>query len=282
MKIVAKDVGKVWGRPDDPASVVALESFSHVMRSNTVTCLLGPSGCGKSTLMEIIGGIERLTSGSLDIIDDSVPGSDPAGREAIPSERPKHLSTIVWQDFNLFPWMTIGRNAGFGLEMKGASKEYREERVKDLLARVGLAHFIDHYPSQLSGGMKQRVAIARAFAVDPKIVLMDEPFGALDAQTRMVMQEELLAMLDAERRTVVFVTHSIEEALLLGDEVIVMTARPGRVADVIDVPFARPRTLAGLRPDPLYQELYQRAYETLKDEVSRAQQMELEKIGGSR
>lgn len=275
MRISARNVGKVWGEVGDPNAVVALEDFSHEFESNRVTCLLGPSGCGKSTLMEIIGGIEPLTSGEISIHADASDGPRGAAAGAgSSSRRPSGLSAIVWQDFNLFPWLTVQRNVTFGLEMKGTPKEEREERAGELLSRVGLSPFVDHFPHQLSGGMKQRVALARAFAVDPRVVLMDEPFGALDAQTRMVMQEELLSMLDADVRTVVFVTHSIEESLLLGDQVIVMTARPGRVGDLIDVDIPKPRSGHDTRRDPKYQGLFDRAYATLREEVSRAREIE--------
>jgi NitT/TauT family transport system ATP-binding protein len=192
--------------------------------------LLGPSGCGKSTLLRIVAGLLPATSGRISVDDKVVTGPGP--------ER-----AVVFQDYALFPWMTVRENVEFGLESRDVPRAERRATSTELLSVIGLTEFSERYPHHLSGGMKQRVSIARALAVDPSLLLMDEPFGALDAQTRRTLQDELLRIWSAYRKTVIFVTHSIEEAIYLSDRIVVMTARPGRIKAVIAVQEDRPRDL---------------------------------------
>ena len=196
-------------------------------------CLLGPSGCGKSTLLKIIAGLIPATSGRIAINGKAVSGPGP--------ER-----AVVFQDYALFPWMTVRDNVEFGLEARKLPPAERRQVSSRLLKVVGLSDFAERFPHQLSGGMKQRVSIARALAVDPSLLLMDEPFGALDAQLRQLLQDELLRIWREYRKTVVFVTHSIEEAIYLSDRIAVMTARPGRIKQIVMVPELRPRDMASV------------------------------------
>ncbi len=256
MDVVVEDVSQVWaGRGG--TSVLALDHFSHRFRSRRITCLLGPSGCGKSTLIQIVGGLERATSGTVRV-------EDPQHRE---SKRPLGAdSVMVWQNLNLFPWRSVIDNIAFGLEMRGVGKTERYERARMLISSVGLHGFDTHLPGQLSGGMRQRVALARALIMERPILLMDEPFAALDAQTKIVMQEELLRIFDATPKTILFVTHAIEEAILLGDEVVVMTARPGRIKEVIAVDLPRPRSLE-LVNSKEFGALFDRVFHLIREEV---------------
>jgi ABC-type nitrate/sulfonate/bicarbonate transport system ATPase subunit len=244
--------------------VVALDHFSHRFSSRRFSCLLGPSGCGKSTLVQIVGGIESASSGRIRITDPDHPEKvRPPGADSV----------MVWQNLNLFPWRSVLDNVAFGLEMRGMSRAERHERSRALLASVGLRGFEGHLPGQLSGGMRQRVALARALILERPIMLMDEPFGALDAQTKIVMQEELLRVFDETKKTIIFVTHAIEEAILLGDEVIVMTARPGRIKEVLPVDLPRPRSLEMVN-SKTFGALFDRAFHLIREEVmtSMAQQ----------
>ena len=190
--------------------------------------ILGPSGCGKTTLLNIIAGFDRATSGDVRLDGEAIlkPGPDRG---------------VVFQEYALFPWLTVEQNIEFGLRERRIAKAQRRARVRDQIASVGLSGFERRYPQELSGGMRQRVAIARALVNDPKILLLDEPFAALDAQTRTLMQQELLRVWSAARRTAIFITHNIEEAILLGDRVVVMTARPGRIKEIVAVDLRRPR-----------------------------------------
>ncbi|WP_419919216.1 ABC transporter ATP-binding protein [Candidatus Poriferisocius sp.] len=189
-------------------------------------CIVGPSGCGKSTFLRIVAGLVRPTSGRVEVRS--------SGQFSIPY-------AVVFQDYSIYPWKTVERNVSFGLEVQGFSKKVSLEKSRRWLEMMGLSDFARAYPATLSGGMRQRVAIARALAGEPEVLLMDEPFAALDAQLRQLMQDELLAIWQADRRTVLFITHSLEEAIMLGDRVVVMTSRPGRVLVSIQVPFERPR-----------------------------------------
>jgi NitT/TauT family transport system ATP-binding protein len=259
MDIIVEDLSRIWlGRKG--ASVIALERFSYHFRSGRFTCLLGPSGCGKSTLVQIIGGIEDATGGTVHIVDPAAPSRRrPLGADSV----------MVWQTLNLFPWRNVLDNVAFGLEMQGMPKRQRRARARALIASVGLAGFEAHLPGQLSGGMRQRVALARALIMERPIMLMDEPFAALDAQTKIVMQEELLRIFDETRKTIIFVTHAIEEAILLGDEVIVMTARPGRIKEVIAVDLPRPRSLE-LVSTKGFGLLFDRAFHLIREEVMKS------------
>ena len=263
MDVLVEKVTQVWpGRGDE--STVALDKFSHRFASRRFSCLLGPSGCGKSTLVQIIGGLEAATDGRVRVVDPARPElSRPLGADSV----------MVWQTLNLFPWRSVIDNIAFGLEMQGIPKAQRYERANVLIASVGLAGFEGHLPGQLSGGMRQRVALARALIMERPIMLMDEPFGALDAQTKIVMQEELLRVFDQTKKTIIFVTHAIEEAILLGDEIIVMTARPGRIKEVLQVDLPRPRSLEMVNSKS-FGALFDRAFHLIREEVmtSMAQQ----------
>jgi NitT/TauT family transport system ATP-binding protein len=242
------------------ASVVALDRVSHRFRSRRFTCLLGPSGCGKSTLIQIIGGLEEATSGTVRIVDpEQVKAARPLGSDTV----------MMWQTLNLFPWRNVIDNVAFGLEMRGASRVERYQKAQALIASVGLRGFEQHLPSHLSGGMRQRVALARALIMERPILLMDEPFSALDAQTKIVMQEELMRIFDETRKTVLFVTHAIDEAILLGDEIVVMTARPGRIKEVIAVDLPRPRSLDMVNSQR-FGALFDQVFHLIRDEVLKA------------
>ena len=210
------------------APVVALDGVDLTVRAQEFVCVLGPSGCGKTTLLKAIAGLIPLDEGEIRIDGQLVTGPGPD-------------RAMVFQDFALLPWADVMTNIAFGLELRGVPKGTREQTALKLVEAVGLTGFEHHHPRQLSGGMKQRVGLARALAVDPKILLMDEPFGAVDAQTRRLLQEDLLRLLERTRKTVVFVTHSMEEAVRLSDRVVLMTPRPGRVRSIIEVELPRPR-----------------------------------------
>jgi NitT/TauT family transport system ATP-binding protein len=257
MNISVENLRQVW-ESRNGSEVVALDGFTHTFKSGRFSCILGPSGCGKSTMAQIVGGIETATSGTVAI-------------EGSGSGKPGAASVMVWQSQNLFPWRSVLDNVAFGLEMAGLSRKERSERAQALINSVGLKGFERHYPSQLSGGMRQRVALARALIMDRPILLMDEPFGALDAQTKIVMQEELMRLFDETKKTVIFVTHSIDEAILLGDEVVVMTARPGRIKEVIPVDLPRPRSIE-MVSTPAFGALFDRAFHLIRDEVTKAMQ----------
>ena len=260
MDVIVENVSRVWGGDAGQPAVTALGGFSHVFRSGRFACILGPSGCGKSTLAQIVGGLEPASGGTIRIEDPTRRGvSRPLGPDSI----------MVWQNLNLFPWRTVLDNVSFGLEVAGLPRAERHARARTLIASVGLRGLENHLPRQLSGGMRQRVALARALIMERPILLMDEPFAALDAQTKIVMQEELLRIFDATRKTVLFVTHAIDEAILLGDEVIVMTARPGRVKEVIPVDLPRPRTLE-IVGTPEFGRLFDRAFHLIREEVTKA------------
>jgi NitT/TauT family transport system ATP-binding protein len=222
--------------------------------------IVGPSGCGKTTLLRILAGLETATSGTIEI-------DTPAG-----SDRPENA--MVFQGESIFPWMTVWNNAAYGLRMRNAPAALIQERVGHYLDRTGLTRFADYYPHQLSGGMKQRVSIARAFANDPEILLMDEPFSALDAQNKLLLQEELLRIWDEQKKTVVFITHSVDEAVYLGDRIMVMTAQPGKVKGFVRVPLPRPRNIIELQKAPEFGELVHRIWSELRDEVQRARDQE--------
>jgi NitT/TauT family transport system ATP-binding protein len=252
-KISAEKVCKVF--PGARGPVEALRDFSVDVGEGEFLCIVGPSGCGKSTFLRILADLASLSSGSVRIRR----GGDPA--------RP--LANVVFQEHAIFPWKTVIDNVAFGLEMRGIPRAERYETARGWIERVGLNKFSRHYPHQLSGGMKQRVGIARALANDPEILLMDEPLGALDAQTRTVLQEEILALWEAQRKTVVYITHSIEEAVLLGDRVVLMTAHPGTKKAVFDVPLGRPRDLKATATAE-FGRLSYAIWESLRDEVRAA------------
>jgi NitT/TauT family transport system ATP-binding protein len=224
-QITVEQVSHLY-RPPTGRAVLALDDVSLEVRDREFLALLGPSGCGKSTLLYLIGGFLPVEKGRILVDGRSVtaPGPDRG---------------IVFQHFALFPWKTVRSNVLYGLERMGLGREERDKRAQSFIDLVGLTGFEDSYPSQLSGGMKQRAAIARTLAIDPRILLMDEPFGALDAQTRHLMQTELLAIWQRSRKTVIFVTHDVQEAVYLADRVAVMSARPGRIKTTVETRFDR-------------------------------------------
>jgi NitT/TauT family transport system ATP-binding protein len=227
--IRVRGLSKEFGTIDNGSGVLALSDIDFEVHDNEFVTIIGPSGCGKTTLLRIIAGLIPFDQGEVTIDGRPVTGPGP--------ER-----AVVFQSFALMPWADVLANVTFGLEVRGASPEECRDKAKHLIKLVGLEGFEKRLPKELSGGMQQRVGLARALAVDPQILLMDEPFGALDEQTRRLLQEQLLRLWEEERKTVVFVTHSMDEAVMLGDRVMLMTPRPGRVKEMIDVPLARPRS----------------------------------------
>jgi NitT/TauT family transport system ATP-binding protein len=254
--IVFRDVNHTY-RPPRGRPVLALDGVSLEVKEREFLALLGPSGCGKSTLLYLLGGFLPVESGSISVAGKTVAGPGPD-------------RGIVFQNFALFPWKTVRQNILYGLEKQKMPKAERERRAQELIELVHLAGFEDSYPSQLSGGMKQRVAIARTLAVEPGILLMDEPFGALDAQTRALMHEELLAIMRRAPKTVVFVTHDVREAVYLADRVAVMSARPGRIKELVTID--RPE---GAGPDiintPAFADKVDHLWRMVRDEAIQAQ-----------
>ena len=242
--------------------VVAIDEFDLNVRDNEFFCILGPSGCGKSTFLRIVSGLISHEGGSVEII---------GGDRGADDDRP--LTNMVFQEHGIFPWKTVIDNVAFGLKMRGVGKKERYDVAQKYINRVNLAGFEDSYPHQLSGGMKQRVGIARAFANDPEILLMDEPFGALDAQTKETLQEELLDIWGDADKTAIYVTHDIEEAIMLGDRMGIMTARPGKIKEIIDVELPRPRTQE-TRNDERFIKHRNQVWDSLATEVDRAMQTE--------
>jgi NitT/TauT family transport system ATP-binding protein len=236
---------------ENTTEIRALSDVSLSVRENEFVSIIGPSGCGKTTLLKMIDGLIPYDSGRIVINGKPVtaPGPDRA---------------VVFQSFALLPWRTVLANVEFSLELRQMSKEKRAKTARDYLQRVGLAEFENHYPHELSGGMQQRAGLARALAVNPAILLMDEPFGAVDAQTRQLLQEELLELWQRERKTVIFVTHSMDEAVYLSDRVVVMTPRPGKVAEILDVPLPRPRVSEQVRRHAKFVDLTNYIWESLK------------------
>jgi NitT/TauT family transport system ATP-binding protein len=221
-------LGREFESSDGPP-LVALSDVNFKVRKREFISVIGPSGCGKSTLIRIVAGLEDPSSGIVAV--DGIPVTGPGADRG-----------MVFQNYTLFPWLTVRKNVLFGPRMKGLRSDKADKAADEWLKLVGLSDFAELYPAQLSGGMKQRVAIARALANDPRILLMDEPFGALDAQTRASMQTHLLRIWQAADVTVLFITHDLEEAIYLSDRIVVLGARPGRVLEIIDVPVSRPRT----------------------------------------
>jgi NitT/TauT family transport system ATP-binding protein len=249
-----RDLVKTFGE------LVAVDHVSVDIAPGEFFMIVGPSGCGKTTLLRILAGLETASAGTIEV-------DVPAG-----SDRPDN--SMVFQGDSIFPWMTVWQNAAYGLRMRKAPAATIKDVVGHYLDRTGLTRFANYYPHQLSGGMRQRVAIARAFANDPHILLMDEPFSALDAQNKLLLQEELLHIWDEDKKTVVFITHSVDEAVLLGDRVMVMTAQPGRVKQFVPIALARPRNIMELQGAPDYGELVHRIWSDLRDEVHRARELE--------
>ncbi|SEI83415.1 NitT/TauT family transport system ATP-binding protein [Azotobacter beijerinckii] len=254
--IVARDLRMEFTAQNESGRaerVVALEHFDLEVRAGEFLSVLGPSGCGKSTFLSILAGLAEKSGGSIRI-------------DGRPLEGINANQGVVFQGYALFPWRTVLENIEVGLEIRGVGKAERRERAREYLELVGLGGFGARYPHEISGGMKQRVSIARALVYEPEVLLMDEPFAALDAQTREILQAELLRIWDARKKTIVFITHSLDEAIFLSDRIAVMTHRPGRVKEILEVPLPRPRP-AELRNSEEFVHLRQRAWEVLKDEV---------------
>jgi NitT/TauT family transport system ATP-binding protein len=234
--------------------VLAIDTLDLAIAPGEFLCIVGPSGCGKSTLLRILAGLDHQSAGTIAV---------ETGGWAV-------QNAMVFQESGLFPWMSVETNVRFGLMTRGVPEQEANERVEAALKLVGLTKFRRHYPHQLSGGMRQRSAIARAFVTDPAMLLMDEPFAALDAQNRVILQAELVRIWHETRKTVIYVTHSIEEALLMGDRCVVMTAQPGRIKQIIDVPFPHPRDLITLSAAPEFGQLKLDIWRVLEQEVTRA------------
>ena len=217
---------------EDHQTMKALSDISLSVGNEEFICILGPSGCGKTTLLRIIAGLETASSGSVVV-------------EGATITRPSPKMAMIFQEYSLYPWRTVEENVALGLELKGMKKAERAAAVEKYLDLVGLAGFGKRHPHELSGGMRQRVAVARALAIEPSILLMDEPFGALDAQTRNRMQHELLMIWERTKKTILFVTHSVDEAVFLADRIVVLTHSPGRIKEIVSIPGTRPRDRTG-------------------------------------
>lgn len=246
---------KIQGLVKTFGSHIAVDDVTLDVARGEFFVIVGPSGCGKSTMLRILAGLDTASGGEIDI--DAGDGSRPQ-------------NSMIFQGDSIFPWMTVWDNTAYGLRMRGVAQAEINDVVNHYLERTGLAKYKKSYPHQLSGGMRQRVSIARAFANDPEILLMDEPFSALDAQNKIILQEELLRIWDEHKKTVVFVTHSVEEAVLLGDRIMVMTAQPGRIKSLIPVDLSRPRSFVDLQKSSDYHALVHQIWSDLREEVERA------------
>jgi NitT/TauT family transport system ATP-binding protein len=239
--LTVKDICKKY-EADDGDGLQALQNIDIEVKDKEFVCIIGPSGCGKTTLLRIIAGLEKADSGYVTLNNKPIltPGPDRG---------------MVFQEYSLFPWRTVLKNITFSLELKKIPKAERNKIAREYLELVGLEKFADSYPHELSGGMKQRVAIARALVNDPKVLLMDEPFGAVDAQTRNRLQQELLKIWEKEQKTIMFITHSVDEAVFLADRVVVFTARPGKIKEIIDIDLLRPRDRTSLEANIIRERL---------------------------
>jgi len=258
-KLVVENVSRVFPGIREGPPTRALERTDLVVEDNDFIAILGPSGCGKSTLLRIVAGLDQPTTGRV-LLD------------GYPVARPGPDRGMVFQSYTLFPWLTVRENICFGLREKGASQADQDRIVGQYVARVGLGGFENHYPKMLSGGMQQRTALARALANDPKILLLDEPFGALDNQTRALMQELLLGIWEADRKTVIFVTHDIDETIFMGNRVGVMTARPGRLKSDVRIELPHPRHYT-LKTTAAFSDYKARLTEEIRVESIRAVEM---------
>jgi ABC-type nitrate/sulfonate/bicarbonate transport system ATPase subunit len=251
MSIIIDGISKKFAKETE-REVAALDKLSFGIEEHEFVSIVGPSGCGKTTLLKIVAGLVKPDTGQI-----TFPGVEKA-----PS------TVMVFQDHGLLPWLTVLENIGLGLELKGIPKAARRSQVLEFMFRLRLDGFENHYPHELSIGMRQRVALARAFLTNPDIMLMDEPFGALDAQTRLILQEELLHIWRVEQNTVLFVTHDIDEAILLSDRIIVLSDRPGKIQTIIQIPLGRPRELT-LKDHPAFISIRQQIWKLLEPEVRR-------------
>lgn len=241
--------------PSKQGDVEALRGVSLGIPDGQFCCIVGPSGCGKTTLLRILAGLEEQTAGRV-----SLSRRDPH----------KPLNAMIFQEQSVFPWMSVQDNIAYGLRMRGSDRNTVKQQVDYYLLKTGLTRFARSYPYQLSGGMKQRVSVARAFANDPEILLMDEPFASLDEQNKILLQEELLRIWEESKKTVVFITHSIDEAIVLGDRVVVMTAHPGRIKALVPIALPRPRQVYELKASPEFGRLVYQIWHLLRDEVLQA------------
>ncbi len=265
-KLRLENVTKRFPIRGEKSSFTAIEDITIDVHAGEFVVLVGPSGCGKSTLLDLLGGLSTPSSGR--ILLDGTPISGPGLDRG-----------IVFQQYALLPWRTARKNIEFGLEAKGLPASVRRERAEHYLELVGLKSFADRYPHELSGGMKQRVAIARSLAFDPEVLLMDEPFAALDAQTRESLQDELLRIWKATGKTILFITHGIDEAIYLGQRVAVLTSRPGRIKTVVDVDIDR--SAEDVRSDAGFRAQRHHIWSLLRDEVERARSQELAEVATS-
>jgi NitT/TauT family transport system ATP-binding protein len=238
-----------------PNGTVVFDGINIDVVPGETLCILGPSGCGKTTLLRAMHGLIALDSGTLDIDGEAVTG-------------PRRDVAMVFQNFGLFPWKTVAQNVAYGVELAGLDRAEVQRRIGHFIELVGLAGTERSYPYQLSGGMQQRVGLARALALEPRALLMDEPFGALDALTRELLQDELLRIWEKRPRTMVFITHSIEEAVALGDRIAILSSRPGRVREILDVPIARPRTVQAVIEHPKFLPIRERCWELLRNRAA--------------
>jgi NitT/TauT family transport system ATP-binding protein len=258
-KLAVERLWKIYDGDKSRGEVVAIEDLSLAVYGNEFVSLVGPSGCGKSTLLMMAAGLEPISAG--DILCDGAPVTGP-GRDR----------GMVFQSYTLFPWLNVADNIRFALKKSNLARAAQDALVTEQIRLVGLEGFETAHPNQLSGGMRQRVAIARALVYKPQLLLMDEPFGALDAQTRLQMQDLLLQVWQAHRTTVLFVTHDVEEAILLSDRIYVMTARPGRVRCELGVDLPRPRNLLETESDPRFAELRRRVLGLIREEAKGQQE----------
>ena len=249
-KIQIDQLTKVFYKRD--GSVTAIKNITAEIKDGEFVCLIGPSGCGKTTLLKILAGLEKPSTGRYIIHK-----SDPK----------KPLQAMVFQEKGVIPWLTVEDNVAFGLSMRHLPKAFVKERTKLFLEKVGLTEFVDRYPKELSGGMKQRVSIARAFATDPEVLLMDEPFAALDEQNKFILQKELLNIWQETKKTVLFITHSIDEALYLSDRILLMSALPGQIVADLRVDFPRPREMEQIRSEPKAAKTFVDIWQHLQTEV---------------
>ena len=249
-KIVIRNLTKTYSN----GGVVALQNINLEVQPNESLCILGPSGCGKTTLLRVIDCLIARDQGEI-LIDGE------------PVVQPRPDVAMVFQHFGLFPWKRLDENIAYGLELRGGAKQEMLSTVQRYIELMGLKGFEKSYPHQLSGGMQQRAGLARALAIKPSLLLMDEPFGSLDAQTRELMQEELLRILESEKKTMIFVTHSIDESILLGDRIVMMSRRPGCVREIFPVDIPPPRKIASVRSHPRYLELRNSIWEMLKQDL---------------
>lgn len=255
--ITVQNISQVFVGDNDSQNVLALDDISLNIGRGELLCLIGPSGCGKSTLLNIIGGLLEPTNGSVNVGETAIRGP-------LPSE-----IAFVFQESALFPWNTIIDNIKISLEFQGVDKQERNDRAWSALTAVGLHEFGNHFPGQLSGGMKQRASLARALSLETPILLMDEPFGALDEQTRMILGEDLSVMLSQTNKTIIFVTHSLAEAVFLADRVAIMTARPGKIKEIISVKETHPRDPDFMTSEK-FSDLRNELYSMLRDEIRKA------------